>query len=216
MVSDFAGTNMDSQRPTSSRTRAFSNVPSLAILHLNMDADDIIHPGPIDNSVLNKQRTHCTEAVWNPQVSEVKADPAMLTVRVERWRLETHTFHFNDGEATITLQDVSLFTGLTVEGVPVTDKSKFNFKEVCERLLGVYPDCQDDSPAMAKRSWFKNHLAEIPADADEETLKKYTRAYLICLLGLPVFIDKSGKTIPLYFLPLLEDLDMEMDWVQKL
>ncbi|KAL9674174.1 hypothetical protein QQ045_030444 [Rhodiola kirilowii] len=64
---------------------------------------------------------------------------------------------------------------------------------------------------MAKRSWFTNHLAKIPADADEETLKKYARAYLICLIGVTLFIDKSAKTIPLYFLPLREDLD----WVKN-
>ncbi|KAL9674433.1 hypothetical protein QQ045_030705 [Rhodiola kirilowii] len=61
---------------------------------------------------------------------------------------------------------------------------------------------------MVKRSWFTNHLAQIPVDADDETLKKYARAYLLNLIGLTLFSDNSGKTIPLYFLPLLEDMDM--------
>ncbi|KAL9665753.1 hypothetical protein QQ045_000073 [Rhodiola kirilowii] len=60
---------------------------------------------------------------------------------------------------------------------------------------------------MAKRSWFTNHLRQIPVDADDETLKKYARAYLLNLIGSTLFGDKSGKVIPLYFLPLLEDLD---------
>ncbi|CAM8997614.1 unnamed protein product [Rhodiola kirilowii] len=60
---------------------------------------------------------------------------------------------------------------------------------------------------MAKRSWFTNHLVQIPVDADDETLKKYARAYLLNLIGSTLFSDKSGTTIPLYFLPLLEDLD---------
>ncbi|KAL9668190.1 hypothetical protein QQ045_002565 [Rhodiola kirilowii] len=161
---------MDSQRPSSSRTRASRNVPSQATLHPNMDADDIIHSGPIDDSVLTGQCTHRTHAIWNkeldpkgkanrpPQVhkgsplkldarikpyvvaagfylwtreSEVKVHPALLTAVVERWRLEIHTFHFNDGEATITLQDMSLITGLLVEGESVTGKSQSAFKEVC-------------------------------------------------------------------------------------
>ncbi|KAL9688039.1 hypothetical protein QQ045_032452 [Rhodiola kirilowii] len=201
-----------------------SQRPSQAILHLNIDADDIIHPGPIDDSVLSQQRTHRTDAIWNPQfdpkgkakillkvhkggaltldarllpyvvavgfypwtqVYDVKADPSLLTAVVERWRAETHTFHFNDGEATITLQDVSLLTGLHVEGEPVTGKSQLDFNEIL-------------------------------VDADEETLKKYARVYLLNLIGLTLFTDKSGKTISIYFLPLLEDLDMEMDWAQKL
>ncbi|KAL9673051.1 hypothetical protein QQ045_029304 [Rhodiola kirilowii] len=186
---------MDSQRP------------SQAILYPNMDADDINHPGPIDDSVLSQQSTHRTEAIWNPQVCDVKADLSLLTAVVERWRPETHTFHFNDGETTIMLQDVSLLTGLPVDREPMTGKSQLNFEEVSVRMLGVYPDCFDKSPAIAKRSWFTNHLAEIPADADEETLKKYLRAYLLTLIGSTLFTDKSGKTIPLYYLPLLEDLD---------
>ncbi|KAL9659078.1 hypothetical protein QQ045_010939 [Rhodiola kirilowii] len=60
---------------------------------------------------------------------------------------------------------------------------------------------------MAKRSWFTNRLRQIPVDADDETLKKYARAYLLNLIGSTLFGDKSGKEIPLYFLPLLEDLD---------
>ncbi|KAL9688081.1 hypothetical protein QQ045_032494 [Rhodiola kirilowii] len=216
---------MDSHRPSSSQR------PSQAILHPNMDADDIIHPGPIDDSVLRQQNNHRSEAIWKPedtkgkanipltiykggalpidhrirhyvvaagfypwtQVCDVKADPSLLTAVVERWRPETHTFHFNEGEATITLQDVSLLIGLPVDGEPVTGKSQMNFEEVCVRLLGVYPECYDRTPGMGKRN--------------EETLKKYARAYLLNLIGSTLFSDKSGKTIPLYFLPLLEDLD---------
>ncbi|CAM8957638.1 unnamed protein product [Rhodiola kirilowii] len=216
-----------------------------------MDADHIIHPGPIDDSVLSRQLTHRTQAIWNPQldpkgianiplkihkggalsldarirpyvvaagfypwnqVCDVKVDPSLLTAVIERWRPETHTFHFNDGEATITLQDISLLTGLPVEGMPVTGKSQFNFEEVCLRLLGVYPDCDSKSPAIAKRSWFTNYLTAIPDDADEEMLKKYARAYLLNLIGTTLFSDKSGNTIPLYFLPLLEDHDRVHDY----
>ncbi|KAL9661066.1 hypothetical protein QQ045_025885 [Rhodiola kirilowii] len=225
---------MDSHRPSSSQR------PSQAILHPNMDADDIIHPSPIDNSVLRQQSTHrrlfdtkgkaniplkiykggalpidhrirhyVAAAGFYPstQICYVKADPSLLTAVVERERPETHTFHFNEGEATITLQDVSLLTGLPVDGEPMTGKSQMNFEEVCVRLLGVYPECYDKAPGMGKRSWFTNHLTQIPVDADEETLKKYVRAYLLNLIGSTLFSGKSGKTIPLYFLPLLVDLD---------
>ncbi|KAL9670565.1 hypothetical protein QQ045_008118 [Rhodiola kirilowii] len=144
-----------------------------------MDADDIIHPGPIDDSVPSQQLTHRTEAIWNShldskgkanvplkvykggaltidaricpyvvaagfhpwtQVCNVKVDSSLLTTVVERRRPETHTFHFNDSEATITLHDVTLLIGLPIDGVPVTGKSQLKFEEVCVRLLGVYPD----------------------------------------------------------------------------
>ncbi|KAL9670527.1 hypothetical protein QQ045_008080 [Rhodiola kirilowii] len=135
----------------------------------------------------------CNAAGFYPwtQVASVMLDPTLLTAAIERWRPETHTFHLNDGEATITLQDVSLLTGLPVEGMPVTGRSQINFEE---------------------RSWFTDHLREIPADAGEEMLKMYARAYLLHLIGSTLFSDKSGNTIPLYFLPLLEDLDRIRDY----
>ncbi|KAK1670646.1 hypothetical protein QYE76_058805 [Lolium multiflorum] len=41
---------------------------------------------------------------------------AALTALVDRWRPETHTFHFRAGEMTPTLQDVSMIIGLPIQG----------------------------------------------------------------------------------------------------
>ncbi|KAL9673895.1 hypothetical protein QQ045_030158 [Rhodiola kirilowii] len=143
---------MASQRPSSSR-----NVPSQSTFNLNMDENDLINPGSIDDSVLTRQSSHRTQDIWNnlkdPKVyallrvkhvtmeapdecimqyvanaefypwsivCNVKFDLGLVTALVERWRPETHTFHFNGGEATIMLQDVALFTSLPIEGRPVT------------------------------------------------------------------------------------------------
>ena len=38
---------------------------------------------------------------------------------VERWRSETHSFHWPHGEMTITLQDMEVIMGVPVDGLPV-------------------------------------------------------------------------------------------------
>jgi hypothetical protein len=43
-------------------------------------------------------------------------DNCLLTALVDRWRPETHTFHFRWGEMTITLQDVACLLGLPLAG----------------------------------------------------------------------------------------------------
>ncbi|MBA0614848.1 hypothetical protein Godav_015087 [Gossypium davidsonii] len=43
-------------------------------------------------------------------------DLKLINAFMERWRLETHTFHFPCGECTITLKDMRLQLGLPVDG----------------------------------------------------------------------------------------------------
>ncbi|MBA0680966.1 hypothetical protein Goari_012634, partial [Gossypium aridum] len=50
-----------------------------------------------------------------------KLDPKLISVFVERWRPETHTFHLPCGECTITLEDVQLQLGLSVDGSVLTE-----------------------------------------------------------------------------------------------
>ncbi|KAK5802845.1 hypothetical protein PVK06_030471 [Gossypium arboreum] len=40
-----------------------------------------------------------------------------ISAFAERWRPETHTFHLPCGECTITLEDVALQLGLTIDGM---------------------------------------------------------------------------------------------------
>ncbi|KAL0403852.1 UNVERIFIED_CONTAM: Serine/threonine-protein phosphatase 7 long form [Sesamum radiatum] len=50
----------------------------------------------------------------------IEIDTHLITALVERWRPETHTFHFSVGEATKTLQDIAVIWALPVEGNTVS------------------------------------------------------------------------------------------------
>ncbi|KAG8478820.1 hypothetical protein CXB51_028798 [Gossypium anomalum] len=49
-----------------------------------------------------------------------KLNPKLINVLIKRWRPETHTFHLPCGECTITLEDVQLQLGLSVDGSALT------------------------------------------------------------------------------------------------
>ena len=52
-----------------------------------------------------------------------RTDRALICALSERWRDETHTFHFPPGEMTITLEDIARCWGLRVTGLPVFSRA---------------------------------------------------------------------------------------------
>ena len=53
------------------------------------------------------------------RVLDIDLDHALITVLVERWRVETHSFHLPHSEMTITLQDMEVIMGVPVDGWPM-------------------------------------------------------------------------------------------------
>jgi hypothetical protein len=44
----------------------------------------------------------------------------LLSALVDRWRLETHSFHLPCGKRTVSMKDTTMILGLPLEGLPVS------------------------------------------------------------------------------------------------
>ncbi|MFQ6658273.1 hypothetical protein Gotur_027616, partial [Gossypium turneri] len=70
-----------------------------------------------------------------------KFDPKLISAFIERWRLETLTFHLPCREFTITLEDVQLQLGLSIDRSVLTGSAQSaNWGAICYDLLGAILD----------------------------------------------------------------------------
>ena len=77
-------------------------------------------------------------------------DRALLSALVDRWRLETHTFHLPVGEMAVTLQDVSLLLGLPLVDQAVAARAVDpDWRQVIlQRFDGVLLPVEDQLPQV--------------------------------------------------------------------
>ncbi|XP_057733802.1 protein MAIN-LIKE 1-like [Arachis stenosperma] len=145
-----------------------------------------------------------------------RLDEPLVSAFVERWRPETHTFHMPFGECTITLQDVAYQLGLPVDGDYVSGcLTDFHLYieggrpawQWFHELLGVLPLENQVQKFAVNCTWFQETFAECPDGADEETVRRFSRAYIMMLLGTQLFADKSGNRIHIRWLPYVARLE---------
>ena len=73
-------------------------------------------------------------------------DHNLITAFVERWRPKTHTFHLPHGETTITLQNVEVLFGISIDGEAIVGTTYLTWKDecgVCLELLLITPRLKD-------------------------------------------------------------------------
>ncbi|KAL9682738.1 hypothetical protein QQ045_014545 [Rhodiola kirilowii] len=189
-----------SQRDVPSSSRATANP--------NMDMDDYLHPGPIDLSLLTMQSVHHIEAIWRNQMDkDFKSDKALRVMGHNVVSMNPRlTEYVANARFLPWTQDVTLLTGLPIDGEPVSGLGEFEWEAICLSLLGDVPD-SPKVKSMGRKTWFDDYLTTMPDDVDEETLKKYARVYILCLLGLTLMSDLYGDQVALHYLPLLVGLD---------
>ncbi|KAL5161667.1 Serine/threonine-protein phosphatase 7 long form [Glycine soja] len=141
------------------------------------------------------------------KLAQLKVNGALVNAFIERWRPETHTFHLKCGEATITLQDVSVLLGIPVDGRPLIGNTNIDWFELFHELLGVMPDDAAVDGNSIKLSWLSSHFANIHHfTGNQEGLERFARAWILRFIGGIMFVDKSSKRVHFKYLQFLRDL----------
>ncbi|CAN1155573.1 Serine/threonine-protein phosphatase 7 long form homolog [Linum perenne] len=140
----------------------------------------------------------------------------LVTALLERWRPETNTFHLLQGEATITLEDVEVLTGLPTRGRPVSVGYDARAADViCQELLGATPpptrftghQVKISKGSQLKLTWLTQTFYELPPHPTPLDIERYARAYMLCLIGGFLFPNKSTRYVHLMWLPLLANFN---------
>ena len=124
-----------------------------------------------------------------------RVERAIITALVERWRQETHTFHLPLGEATITLLDVALLTRLPIEGraVCTVGRQLSGWRDMVHRILGERPPPEVIRGSGLRCTWLVQTFLHLPEDTDEGTILRYAKEYLLYLIGVVLFADKTNN-----------------------
>ena len=137
------------------------------------------------------------------RLGHIMIDWPLITCLIERWHLETHTFHVPFGDMTITLQDVSIILGLRIDGPTVTGTCVLDVAELCGELLGVNPPANALGGSAISIWWLCQQLSTPGPDVNEVDLERSARGFILALMGSFLFADKKGVHVHLCFLPLL-------------
>nr|XP_025685522.1 serine/threonine-protein phosphatase 7 long form homolog [Arachis hypogaea] len=76
-----------------------------------------------------------------------------------------------------------------------------------QELLGVIPPPSQVQKFAVNYTWFEETFGECPEGADEETVRRFARAYIMMLLGTQLFADKFGNRIHIRWLPYVAMLE---------
>nr|XP_040254296.2 serine/threonine-protein phosphatase 7 long form homolog [Aegilops tauschii subsp. strangulata] len=151
---------------------------------------------------------------------------SLVSALADRWRPETHGFHLQTGDMTVTLEDVSLITGLAIDGRPLCMSTDSNgWREQMIALIDMAPteaeaDVEEGEEkkkrerkaAGAAFTWIQNNFATCPADATDDVIQTHARVYMCYVVSRTLFPDSTGKNAPWMCLKALTVFNSKWSW----
>ncbi|XBI49006.1 hypothetical protein VPH35_112643 [Triticum aestivum] len=150
----------------------------------------------------------------------------LVSSLVYRWRPETHSFHLWTGGMTVTLQDVSLITGIPINGRPLcmsTDPD--GWRKQMTTLIGMAlteaeADVEEGEEKKKKErkavgaafTWIQSNFAHCPADASDDVIQTHARVYMWYVVLRTLFPNFTGKNAPWMWLKALTVFDSRWSW----
>ncbi|XP_025625641.1 protein MAIN-LIKE 2-like [Arachis duranensis] len=107
----------------------------------------------------------------------------------------------------MTLEDVAHIFGLPIDGEPMsgwTDSSGDFLQNQSIAIFGREPGVSHSSKSYMKLTWVRRIRDAEPLD-NKESIRRYVRCQIFCLLGSTLFTDKSTAYAHAKYLPLLFD-----------
>ncbi|XP_050896614.1 protein MAIN-LIKE 1-like [Lathyrus oleraceus] len=145
------------------------------------------------------------------RTSLTKIDTNFVSVFVERWNLETSSFHMSFGEMSITLDDVSCLLHLPIRGVlwSPQDVTEEVVVELVIDYLGVSQSEAQGHVRSCMSSYYKLELLyDLFVHHKAASRWTYTtKAYLLMLVGSIIFADKTFTLVEARYLLLITNLD---------
>lgn len=116
------------------------------------------------------------------------------------------------GEVTITLQDIVIHFGLSIDGPPFMGSMSNIWLHTYGQYLGRCPPPTCLDGGRLKFSWLVENFSELEEDIEDDEIVHYTRAYILHLMGGLLFANKSQNNVHLMYMPLLEDLESKIPY----
>ncbi|ERM95721.1 hypothetical protein AMTR_s00023p00234910 [Amborella trichopoda] len=105
---------------------------------------------------------------------------------------------------TPTLFDIYEILGLAVDGEPITCRPINDLQQYIEDNLGMVADGNLKS---LRHTWLKANFRKLTPDATSIPVYRYTRAYMLFLISLTIFVDALVSTVPTRYLQFFEDIE---------